>query len=94
MGYEAKTAAARALMDYYWETEGGGKPKDMSQGEWMSMPMEILSKWPGCIRDISPADRKELFRITKEEAESKGQIREGMMTMQEWMTRIGALKKA
>ena len=94
MGYEAKTAAARALMDYYWETEGGGKPKDMSQGEWMSMPMEILSKWPGCIRDISPADRKELYRITREEAESKGQIREGMKTMQEWMERIGALKKA
>lgn len=93
MGYEAKTAAARALMDYYWETEGGGKPKDMSQKEWMAMPLAILTAWPGCIRDISPADRKELYRITREEAESKGQIREGMKTMQEWMERIGALKK-
>lgn len=94
MGYEAKTAAARALMDYYWETEGGGMPEEMSLEEWAAMPNAILEKWPGCIRDISPADRKELFRITKEEAESKGQIRKGMMTMQEWMTRIGALKKA
>lgn len=93
MGYEAKTAAARALMDYYWEDEGGGKPEDMSQKEWMAMPLAILAGWPGCIRDITPGDRKELYRITREEAESKGQIREGMRSMQEWMTWIGALKK-
>ena len=94
MGYEAKTAAARALMDYYWESEGGGKPKDMSRKEWYSMPLAILTAWPGCIRDITPADRKELYRITREEAENKGQIREGMRSMQEWMDWIGALKKA
>ncbi len=93
MGYEAMTAAARALMDYYWESEGGGKPEAMSQKEWLAMPLAILAGWPGCIRDITPADRKELYRITKEEAESKGQIREGMKTMQEWMDWIGALKK-
>lgn len=93
MGYEAKTAAARALMDYYWEDEGGAKPEGMSRREWMAMPLAVLKGWPGCIRDIRPADRHELYRITKEEAESKGHIREGMRSMQEWMTWIGALKK-
>lgn len=91
MGYEAKTAAARALMDYYWESEGGGRPKDMTGAEWDGMIRQVLEAWPGCIMDISAADRKALYRITREEAGSKGQIRDGMKSMQEWMTEIGAL---
>lgn len=89
--YEAKTAAARALMDYYWEINGGDPPEGMSEREWIGMPLLILHGWPGCIMDISPADRKLLYKITKEEAQSKGHVREGMPGMQEWMETIGAV---
>lgn len=93
MGYEAKTAAARALMDYYWESEGGGWPEDIPEEEWWGYIHEILTIWPDCITDITPGERKELYRITREESISKGHIREGMKTMQEWMQEVGALRK-
>lgn len=91
--YDARCAATRALLEYYWELEGQEKLDGHSKEEWIRMIREgIIDRWPNAIMEISPADRKELYQLTKEAAESKKQIRDGMKSAEEWLREIGAIE--
>ena len=90
--YDAKCAAARALLDYYWELNGQDELPGGSREEWKQrIRDEILSRWPGCVRDISGSDRKALLRVTRAEAEAKRLIRANMISPVEWLEEIDAV---
>ena len=91
--YEAKANAARMLLDYYWELNGQEQLAGHTKEEWIAMlQRDVISRWPEAIMEISPEDRKMLWRVTREEAEKKGHIRKGMPGAEEWLRSIGAVK--
>lgn len=90
--YDAKAAAVRTLLDYYWELNGQDECAGHTREEWIALlRKDILERWPGAIMDISMKDRAELFRITKEEATAKRYVRDGMPGPEEWLAEIGAI---
>lgn len=90
--YDAKAAAVRTLLDYYWELNGQDECQGHSREEWIQrLKEDVISRWPDAVTEISPADRKELLRITREEAKAKKLIREGMPAPEEWLREIGAV---
>lgn len=92
MTYDAKCTTVRTLMDYYWEINGRDEAPGHTKEEWIRLLQEeVIPKHPGALMDISVSDRKELFRITKEEASAKRFIRDGMPEMEDWFREIGAL---
>ena len=92
MTYEAKCSAVRALLDYYWEINGRDELPGRTKDEWIQAIREdILEKYKGAVADISATDRAELYRVTREEAKAKKNIREGMPGVEEWLREIGAL---
>ena len=93
MKYDVKCSAARVLMEYYWELNGKDETPGHTNEEWIRLLQEdVIKRWPGVIMSISSPDRMELYRITKEEAEAKRFIREGMPSLEQWLTEIGAIE--
>ena len=92
MTYEAKCSAVRALLDYYWEINGRDDLPGRTKDEWIqAIRGDILEKYKGAVADISVADRAELYRVTREEAKAKKNIRGGMPGVEEWLREIGAI---
>lgn len=90
--YDARAAAARTLLDYYWELNGQDSLPGHDRDEWIRLiRKEIISRWPGAMTEISPADRMELLRVTQEEAKAKKLIRKGMKDPDSWLREIGAV---
>ena len=90
--YDAKCAAMRTLLDYYWELNGQDECAGHTKEEWVQLlQKEVIRRWPGAVMDISAADRAELYRVTKEEAEAKKLVREKMPGVEEWLATIGAI---
>ena len=90
--YDAKAAAVRTLLDYYWELNGQDECAGHTKEEWVRLlQKDVIRRWPGSVTDISRADRAELYRITKNEAEAKGLIRDNMPGPEEWLAGIGAI---
>ena len=90
--YDAKAAAVRTLLDYYWELCGRDVCPGHTREEWIRLLQEdVIRRWPDAVAEISQADRIELLRITKEEAKAKGYIRDGMPAPEEWLREIGAV---
>ena len=90
--YDAKAAAMRTLLDYYWELNGQDECAGHTKEEWVQLlQKDVIRRWPGSVTDISRADRAELYRITKNEAEAKGLIRDNMPGPEEWLAGIGAI---
>ena len=91
--YDAKAAAVRTLLDYYWELNGQDECAGHTKEEWVQLlRRDVMARWPGAVMDISMADRAELFRVTKEEATAKQLVRDGMPGPEEWLDSIGAIK--
>ena len=93
MKYDARAAAARTLLDYYWELNGKDELPGHEKEEWIRLlQQDVITRWPGAITEISAADRAELYRITKEEAKAKKLLRAGMPAAEEWLRSIGAVE--
>ena len=93
MKYDARAAAARCLLDYYWELNGRDETAGHSKEEWVQLLQEdVIRRWPNAMLEISGKDRRELYRITKEEAKAKEYIRDGMPSAEEWLRSIGAIE--
>jgi glycosyltransferase involved in cell wall biosynthesis len=91
--YDAKAAAVRTLLDYYWELNGQDECAGHTKEEWVQLlQRDVMARWPRAVMDISMADRAELFRVTKEEATAKQLVRDGMPGPEEWLYSIGAIK--
>lgn len=91
LDYDADTACARTVMDYYWEICGQDRLAGHSREEWIAMLREdVVTRRPGFLRRVSPKDLAELRRVTHAEAEAKGLIRKEMETMDAWLEEIGA----
>lgn len=92
MTYDAKCSAVRALLDYYWEINGRDELPGRTRDDWIrAIQEDILRKYKGAVKDISAADRAELYRVTREEAKAKKNIRDGMPGAEEWLAEIGAI---
>ena len=92
--YDAKAAALRTLLDYYWELNGRDECAGHTREEWIRLLQEdVIRRWPTAVMDVSPPDRAELYRITREEADAKKLIRGGMPGVEEWLDSIGAIIK-
>ena len=90
--YDARAAAVRTLLDYYWELNGQDECAGHTKEEWVRRLQEdVIARWPHSVTEISMADRRELFRVTKEEAKAKRFIRDGMPGPEEWLSEIGAI---
>lgn len=91
--YDAKAAAARALLDYYWEMNGVRKQEGGTVEEWEERIRVFCQRWPKAMLEISQADRKKLFDVTKEEAFRKRLIYDGitMPRPEDWLRRMGAI---
>ncbi len=90
--YDAKCAAVRTLLDYYWELNGQDECAGHTKEEWVQLLREdVIRRWPGAVTNISRADRAELYKVTRHEAEAKGLIRDGMPGPEEWLDSIGAI---
>lgn len=93
MKYDARAAAARTLLDYYWELNGKDELPGHGKEEWIRLlQQDVITRWPGAITEISAADRADLYRITKEEATAKKLVRAGMPAAEEWLRSIGAVE--
>lgn len=91
--YDTQAAAARALLDYYWEMNGDVEMAGGTVEEWEERIREFCRRWPKAMLAISPEDRKWLFDVTKEEAARKRLIHDGitMPRPEDWLRRIGAI---
>ena len=91
--YDARAAAARALLDYYWELNGDRNQEGGTAAEWEERVREICRRWPKAMLEISAEDRKKLYDITREEAERKRLIHDGsaLPAPEEWLRRMGAI---
>lgn len=90
--YDARAAAARAMLDYYWELNGRDELAGKTKEEWIRrIRTDISDRWPGAFLQISDSDRAELYRVTKDEAEKRRLIRPGMPTAEEWLRQIGVI---
>ena len=91
--YDTQAAAARALLDYYWEMNGDAEMAGGTVEEWEERIREFCRRWPKAMLAISPDDRKRLFDVTKEEAARKRLIHDGitMPRPEDWLRRIGAI---
>jgi hypothetical protein len=75
--YDARCAAVRTILDYYWELNGAKVPEGHGREEWIRMLQEnVIQRWPGALMQISVKDRTELLRVTRNEAKAKELIRE------------------
>ena len=91
--YDARCAAARCLLDYYWEINGRDEVAGHTKEEWVQLlQKDIIRKWPYAFSEISSEDRKKLYEVTKEEATKKEYIREGMPAPEDWLREIGAVQ--
>ena len=90
--YDAKCAAVRTLLDYYWEINGKDELPGRTKEEWIGAIREdVVQKYRGAAAEISPNDRAELLRVTREEAIHKRNIREEMPGIEDWLREIGAV---
>ena len=89
--YDAKAAAARALLDYYWEMNGAYQIAGGDRNEWTKRIGEFIQRWPGAMLDISGDDRRRLYEVTREDAKAKRLIRDGMPSAEAWLKEIGAV---
>lgn len=91
--YDTRAAAARALLDYYWEMNGDTEMAGGTVEEWEERIREFCRRWPKAMLAISPEDRKKLYDVTKEEAARKRLIHDGitMPRPEDWLRRIGAI---
>lgn len=91
--YDTRAAAARALLDYYWEMNGDVEMAGGTVEEWEERIREFCRRWPKAMLAISPEDRKKLYDVTKEEAARKRLIHDGitMPRPEDWLRRIGAI---
>ena len=91
--YDARAAAARALLDYYWEMNGDKPQEGGTVEEWEERIREFCRRWPKAMTQISAEDRKKLYQVTKEEATRKRLIHDGirMPRPEAWLQRLGAI---
>ena len=90
--YNARCAAARAMLDYYWEMNGARPIADEAhREEWLERIRAIPARWPGALGKIRDEDRRELEKIAREEARQKGFIRDGMPGIRAWLREIRAI---
>ena len=91
--YDARAAAARALLDYYWEMNGDQPQEGGTVEEWEERIREFCRRWPKAMTQISAEDRKKLYQVTKEEATRKRLIHDGirMPRPEAWLQRLGAI---
>ena len=89
-----KAAAARALLDYYWEMNGDQPMEGGTVEEWEERIRVFCTRWPKAMLEISAGDRKKLFDVTKEEAARKRLIHDGirMPRPEAWLQRLGENK--
>ena len=90
--YDARAAATRILLEYYWELNGQDSCPGHTREEWIRRLREdVIQRWPGAIGAISPGDRSKIFMICEEDARLKGLTRDGMPDPEDWLREIGAL---
>ena len=91
--YDARAAAARALLDYYWEMNGDKPQEGGTVEEWEERIREFCRRWPKAMTQISAEDRKKLYQVTKEEATRKRLIHDGirMPRPEAWLEKLGAI---
>ena len=93
MKYDARTAAARCLLDYYWEINSNDELPGRTKDEWIHCLQEdVIKRWPDCFTEISGRDRQQLLKVTIKEAEAKRLIRDGMISPEKWLREIGAVQ--
>ena len=93
MEYDAKCAAVRMLLEYYWDLNGktelpGGTREEGTQ----RVQEDVIRRFPTAVYDISPYDRDRIRRILDKSAEQQRIKREGMMPMGQWLAEVGAIR--
>ena len=89
--YNARTAALRWMLNYYWEINGARPLDGGTREEWVDRVRLLVQRWPGAVIGTTKEDRKKLFQVAMKEAQQKGLIRKDMMPLTEWIKEIGAL---
>ena len=86
--YEADCAAARAILDYYWELAGTDHPPaGATAEEWNDRVRFFFRQYPGWSK-ISTRDGDKLCDVARDEAFHKGFFKIGMPTVTEWLSNL------
>ena len=86
--YEAECAAARSILDYYYELAGTDHPPaGGTEQEWNERVMYFLRNYPGWSK-ISDSDYSRLCAVAKEEAIHKGFYKIGMPPFYQWLSKL------
>ena len=90
--YDAVCCAARMLIDYYFELNGGRPIASGTREEWVErIRRDVVARYPRCLYQASPYDRETMMKASAESEEHRRLLKSGMMPLQEWMEEVGAI---
>ena len=93
--YDAKCAALRVILEYYWELNGAKEPAGAKPQTWTAMLQEdVVEKFPRVFYEVSPYDRNYIRDLLEKNAKDHKTFLEGMKPAGEWLAEIGAIDPA